>query len=122
MKNEASDASWIGTITSILFTNAKTLTNYTYVLLLIRVSVSVALLNSFKSMYLRPHFNGSRQIFQRTKLARIIVSRGEPPLLTMQGSTFRDFGTRGTMQVFDRQSVQNFVAELARSRVNGLHR
>lgn len=74
MKNEASDASWIGTITSILFTNAKTVTNYTYVLLLIRVSVSVALLNSFKSMYLRPRFNGSRQIFQRTKLARINLS------------------------------------------------
>ena len=73
MKNGASDASWIGTITSILFTNAKTVTNYTYVLLL-RVSVSVALLNSFKSMYLRPRFNGSRQIFQRTKLARIDLS------------------------------------------------
>ena len=55
MKNGASDASWIGTITSILFTNAKTVTNYTYVLLL-RVSVSVALLNSFKSMHLRPPF------------------------------------------------------------------
>ena len=69
MKNGASDASWIGTITSTLFTKAKTVTNYTYVLLL-RVSVSVALLNSFKSMYLRPRFNGSRQIFQRTKLVK----------------------------------------------------
>lgn len=83
MKNGASDASRIGTITSILFTNAKTVTNYTYVLLL-RVSVSVALLNSFKSMHVRPRFNGSRQIFQRTNL---------------QGSIFRDFGTRGTIQV-----------------------
>lgn len=106
MKNGASDASRIGTITSILFTNAKTVTNYTYVLLL-RVSVSVALLNSFKSMHLRPRFNGSRQIFQRTKLARINLSG------------FRDTRNHAS---FDRQSVQNFVAELARSRVNGLQR
>ena len=101
MKNEASDASWIATIT-----NVKTVTNYTYVLLL-RVSISVALLNSFKSMHLRPRFNGSRQIFQRTKLARINLSG------------FRDTRNHAS---FDRQSVQNFVAELARSRVNGLQR
>ena len=106
MKNEASDASWIGTVTSILLTNAKTVTNYTYVMLL-RVSITVALLNSFKSMYLDPVATGPDKCFN---------------VQNLQGSTFRDFGTRGNMQVFDRQIVQNFVAELARSRVNGLHR
>ena len=51
----------------------------------------------------RPRLNESGQIFERT----------DPPFVN---------GTRGTVQIFERRTVQQSVTEFAAIRVNGLHR
>ena len=55
----------------------------------------------------RPRFSGSGQIFERTKTCT------DPPFVN---------GTRGTVQIFERRTVQQSVTEFAPIRVNGLHR
>ena len=55
----------------------------------------------------RPRLNGSGQIFERTKTCT------DPPFVN---------GTRGTVEIFERRTVQQSVTELAPIRVNGLHR
>ena len=55
----------------------------------------------------RPRLNGSGQIFERTKTCT------DPPFVN---------GTRGTVQIFERRTVQQSVTEFVAIRVNGLHR
>ena len=57
----------------------------------------------------KPRLHGSEQFFWTDKY--------------LQGSrAFRLHGTRGTVQVFERQAVLQSVTEFARFRLNGLHR